>query len=728
MAKVSAPYNFVPLNKKVFFPPWADWVTHDIPFENGLSGQIELEITAETPIFIRKPYEEGDPEGSYYQNQNGEKVSKEFCHIKDKNGNKRYYIPGSTLRNMLRSVVEIMGFGKLKVKENFTDRRFGVRDFQNTDVYTLLDDTENINIGYLIKKDDKYYIYDKGKPEKIHQEHISYKKKLKNNTVTNNLKDLFDENDQYNSFLKKEKRKDKGYNLLPKFKTAAFKYKETGYVFNCEKDNYVFTGQPNFNSIDKGKKHEFKIAKLDVVNDKKYIVSKQQYNDFKFIYGDYEGSNDISTDWKMWKAKLNKGKGIPVFFRTNENNKIIDFGLSFLYKMAYKNRLEKTIESIQRDYNDPKMDLAETVFGNILDDNKLKGRVTVKHAFSDNAEVEGEYNIVLANPKASYYPFYLTQNLKHNSFKITDKYITLNNDFAEISGKKRYPLHNVNIQDNLAKNNQKNVSTWLKPLQKGAIFNTSLIFHNLLPVELGAILSALTFHNNTNCRHNIGQAKPFGLGQIAIKTKLKNIQLNNKESNDLKQQEYMEIFEKEISKKIHNWIQTEQLVELCTMASINSKKKYQNYDYLDVREFSKIKIEKKALPKFSKMMNYKEKPQSLISNNVNLQLTCEEKISHLISDIDDKIRTIQNKPKQEEYELEEGDYLGIVKFYNEDKGYGFITERITGKDYYINKMGLCDNVIIKQGDFVIFSLYEGRKGEEANKVEIFDKNKHQKQQ
>jgi len=66
MPEVKAPYNFVPLNEKVFFPDWADLVSHDIPFKNGLSGKIELEITAETPIFIRKPYEEGD---EYYLNK-----------------------------------------------------------------------------------------------------------------------------------------------------------------------------------------------------------------------------------------------------------------------------------------------------------------------------------------------------------------------------------------------------------------------------------------------------------------------------------------------------------------------------------------------------------------------------------------------------------------------------------------------------------------------------------
>ena len=30
---ITAPFNFVPLSDKVFFPDWADSVSHDIPFK-----------------------------------------------------------------------------------------------------------------------------------------------------------------------------------------------------------------------------------------------------------------------------------------------------------------------------------------------------------------------------------------------------------------------------------------------------------------------------------------------------------------------------------------------------------------------------------------------------------------------------------------------------------------------------------------------------------------------
>lgn len=50
---ITAPFNFVPLNEKVFFPLWAEYVSHDIPFEDGESGEIDITITAKSPIFVR---------------------------------------------------------------------------------------------------------------------------------------------------------------------------------------------------------------------------------------------------------------------------------------------------------------------------------------------------------------------------------------------------------------------------------------------------------------------------------------------------------------------------------------------------------------------------------------------------------------------------------------------------------------------------------------------------
>ena len=59
---------------------------------------------------------------------------------------------------------------------------------------------------------------------------------------------------------------------------------------------------------------------------------------------------------------------------------------------------------------------------------------------------------------------------------------------------------------------------------------------------------------------------------------------------------------------------------------------------------------------------------------------------------------------------------GTVKFFNETKGFGFITEEDSGQDYFVHISGLIDE--IKEGDAVEFELKEGRKGLNAVDVKV----------
>ena len=59
---------------------------------------------------------------------------------------------------------------------------------------------------------------------------------------------------------------------------------------------------------------------------------------------------------------------------------------------------------------------------------------------------------------------------------------------------------------------------------------------------------------------------------------------------------------------------------------------------------------------------------------------------------------------------------GIVKFYNETKGFGFIKEEGTEKEYFVHVSGLINK--IKDNDEVTFDLQEGKKGINAVNVRI----------
>lgn len=57
---------------------------------------------------------------------------------------------------------------------------------------------------------------------------------------------------------------------------------------------------------------------------------------------------------------------------------------------------------------------------------------------------------------------------------------------------------------------------------------------------------------------------------------------------------------------------------------------------------------------------------------------------------------------------------GTVKFFNSSKGFGFIIEDESKKEYFVHVSGLLDE--IQEGDTVEFDLAEGKKGLNAVKV------------
>ncbi|MBF7092073.1 cold-shock protein [Flavobacterium sp. ALJ2] len=60
---------------------------------------------------------------------------------------------------------------------------------------------------------------------------------------------------------------------------------------------------------------------------------------------------------------------------------------------------------------------------------------------------------------------------------------------------------------------------------------------------------------------------------------------------------------------------------------------------------------------------------------------------------------------------------GTVKFFNESKGYGFITDEETGKDIFVHASGI-NAEELREGDRVSYVEEEGRKGKVAAQVTV----------
>ena len=59
---------------------------------------------------------------------------------------------------------------------------------------------------------------------------------------------------------------------------------------------------------------------------------------------------------------------------------------------------------------------------------------------------------------------------------------------------------------------------------------------------------------------------------------------------------------------------------------------------------------------------------------------------------------------------------GKVKFFNESKGFGFIKDTNSDKEYFVHVTGLTEKV--RENDDVSFEVAEGRKGLNAVNVKV----------
>ena len=58
---------------------------------------------------------------------------------------------------------------------------------------------------------------------------------------------------------------------------------------------------------------------------------------------------------------------------------------------------------------------------------------------------------------------------------------------------------------------------------------------------------------------------------------------------------------------------------------------------------------------------------------------------------------------------------GTVKFFNDEKGFGFIAPDDGGKDVFVHASGL-NGTVLNEGDKVSFEVEEGRRGPNAVNV------------
>ena len=526
---LKVPYNFVPLNKKVVSPYWIDHISQDVPFDDAQSGTIEVTLTAKSPIFVKrgmgkeeakayyewsktikekdqpdglpdkpkekkitKPYLEWD-ETDRDDLKRGKQI-KPFEFEQDAEGN--YIIPGSSLRGMVRSVLEVLSFGQMVGR--VSERRYALRELAGTMKEQYMqhfkpDAQPPVHGGWLRydSSSGKYLLTDCGVPGRISHKEIQRRTRIP-------IADYFFIDKPTNRIGKYDQKKDSeksayrkyqmlGEDFSDEFKDFAFDYPDVmREVYRFVEDQeeidvihegkIVLTGQPSPRSYDRDRRSR-QIRQTKSGHDKykgKHLefifwrgtteieVEEQVVENFKFAYFDDDRGKQ-SEDYKWRIKQLEDGESIPVFFKRGDRNGnpyVKHFGLSYLYKLPYDYSVRQSIENYQGEKNATKKDLADAIFGyadtdkNSANKDFLRGRVQFSHAkILGEINPANEVEVILGEPRASFFPTYLRQKVRPDG--TVERYQTFMDQNGVISGRKRYPvLSNGETRQTKSKDNE----------------------------------------------------------------------------------------------------------------------------------------------------------------------------------------------------------------------------------------------------------------------------------
>lgn len=256
--------------------------------------------------------------------------------------------------------------------------------------------------------------------------------------------------------------------------------------------------------------------------------------------------------------------------------------------------------------NDASFDLCELMFGTLREHGiGLKSRVSFSDSIcSSTSNVKKSSPVILGQPKASYLNAYLEQN--HNNGDVRGE-LTMYAPGAKLAGWKRYPIQ-ARFNAHLPKDLEDSVDlqSQLELLDPGAEFSGKIVFHNLKPVELGALLWALD--PGEKFYHGLGHGKSLGAGAVKLQAELNLLHSNDASNPDAQTliQRFVEHMDSQYPAKNandHSWQNSAQLQHLLAFGDMEDNQK-KNLTYMPLQKGaatvtysnSKVSGSRRALP------------------------------------------------------------------------------------------------------------------------------------
>lgn len=267
-------------------------------------------------------------------------------------------------------------------------------------------------------------------------------------------------------------------------------------------------------------------------------------------------------------------------------------------------KIRQSSSAKKQDKPENSLDLAECMFGTVNDEQGLKGRIQFSnfmcHKPVDMPDDKKKLIYILNSPNPACKPTYL----KSNGSQYFD--YDSGRDAKEImNGWKRYVLKKS--ADLRGKDKENKMTSTIMPLNKGSEFRGKIHFHNLLPQEFGALLCALTWNNESDCYHQIGQAKPYGYGRVSF-----TIDDVTKQSASQYIQSYKRMMNDwliKLEEEETTWRNTENIKELFTLASYKAEVSNGQFQYMRSDDLKEAKNKYESLPLLSSILKKSEKDE-----------------------------------------------------------------------------------------------------------------------
>ncbi len=692
-----APYNFVPLPQKVV-------TVDDIPSQDRydhFTGYIQCILTTKSPLYTRAGMNpevfkawSGTPFEKLPEEQKNERAR--FFYVGDV---RRPVIPGSSLRGMVRALVEIAGYAKPHwiTDENLVFRSLSERFYRKRLIhqdkkryYTPL-----MQAGYLEKVGVQWFI----RPAqtiggttfaRIHHDDIPV-----NLNRWHNSKNAYEVWVQLGRYEYQDVRGgfihikympvlDAKARLTPNYQHAVLAY--SGDMDSKRREVVVFPP-------------DLKADLIEVDEEMVRIYREQISQEQKALLGD-----DGALKHKQ-----------PVFYKM-EGGELVFFGHLWLFRLPYPNSPLDLVPSTLR--RDTETDLSEAIFGYVQETTEDKrtpqaGRVFFSDANPRNGQADfwlSDTPItpkILSGPKPTAFQHYLTQQDPDNKDRL-DHYASPPPHRTTLRGHKLYwhrgDIGLAEIQEADRQAIQKHASqyTRIKPVRPGVTFEFRINFENLRPFELGALLWVLSppaADGEEYCQ-KLGMGKSLGLGAVSIEP---HLYLSDRGKG--KEHRYAQLFNEESD----IWYPGEKPVDASSFRETFE-------EYVLARMDQQERGGKNALrdlPRIQVLLTMLE--WSGPGWDATEYMILEEfKDRPVLPDPSKVFRKVEKSTGSKRE-------TGVVKWFNVDKGFGFI-KRKHEEDVFVHYSEIEGTGFksLEEGERVSFVVVPAEKGPKATQVRSLD--------